>query len=139
MLDYDALMNKINSMSEEELKEIMYAALDASGIEYKKGNNCVIFNGLYGSYKDDIEDNKVYLARKCVRCGETVFLKYTHTEEYDGGYSKEAKFESLPEGWIKSAELNGLLCPDCAEEFQRVKDVFMNKNIIEEAVDESAE
>lgn len=55
MLDFDGCMNKINSMSQEELKEIMYAALDASGVEYKKGNNCIIFDGLFGSHKDNEE------------------------------------------------------------------------------------
>lgn len=51
MFDFDSLIKKIDSMSQEELREIAYSALDASGIQYKKGNNSIIFNGLCGSRK----------------------------------------------------------------------------------------
>lgn len=56
MLDFDNLIKKIDSMSQEELREIAYSALDASGIKYKKGNNSIIFNGLYGSKKHALTD-----------------------------------------------------------------------------------
>ena len=64
MLDFDKFMEKIASMSQEELKNIIYTSLDASGVEYKKGNNTIIFDSLYDydnyicqNYLDDFEVN----------------------------------------------------------------------------------
>lgn len=55
MINFEELKEKIDSMSEEERRKIMRQALEASGIEYKEGNNSVIFNGLLGCYYGEDE------------------------------------------------------------------------------------
>ncbi len=75
---------------------------------------------------DEVENNTVYLVKKCIKCGETIFLKYIRTEEYDGGFTKKPKFENPPEGWKYSTELGSILCPKCATEFEVLKNSFIN-------------
>lgn len=44
---------------------------------------------------DEVENNTVYLVKKCIKCGETIFLKYIQTEEYDGGFTKNQNLKIL--------------------------------------------
>ena len=60
----------------------------------------------------------------CDRCGCTIFRKYTGTQSADGGWTTWDTFESRPDGWEYHSEV-GLLCPSCAEAYQRLKNTFM--------------
>lgn len=63
----------------------------------------------------------------CDRCGASVFLKYTGSKEFDGGFTTAAFFEDVPVGW-ESESIAGrkwaLLCPKCHEQLKTVTDNF---------------
>lgn len=63
----------------------------------------------------------------CERCKKEVFLKCIDEKSLDGGFTKEYKFEKLPDGWgreivgFKSTEF----CPECRKEFKRLCGSFL--------------
>ncbi len=57
----------------------------------------------------------------CDLCGETVFLRYIETEDYDGGFTRVRKHENKPDGWQTwhvSNVICSTLCPSCNERMQ---------------------
>lgn len=64
----------------------------------------------------------------CDRCGEQVFSKSIGKGEMDGGYTRWNEFEPLPDGWKKHLDV-GQLCPKCNEEYARLIEQFMNKEV----------
>ena len=65
----------------------------------------------------------------CERCGQSVFVKLTGKDYFDGGFSSRDTFEQLPEGWKESVciEHYVTLCPNCYDEWQKVKERFFGK------------
>jgi hypothetical protein len=57
-------------------------------------------------------------------CGRQVFLKTTGEGERDGGYTRWNEFEPYPEGWETHREAGGVLCPDCAREYNALLEKF---------------
>ncbi len=61
----------------------------------------------------------------CQRCNNTIFLKYTKSRHFDGGYTTVDDFEPLTEGWRQYIDpFKGHLCPKCNEEYSKMVDVF---------------
>lgn len=57
----------------------------------------------------------------CDLCGETVFLKYVETKDYDGGFTKARVYEDRPDGWqtwIVTNVIHNTLCPSCNKRMQ---------------------
>lgn len=57
----------------------------------------------------------------CDLCGETVFLKYVETKQYDGGFTRIRKYEDIPDGWGSwhvGDIIHSFLCPDCNQRMQ---------------------
>ena len=57
----------------------------------------------------------------CDPCGATVFLKYLETKQYDGGFTKERRYEDRPAGWQTwnvAGVIHSTLCPSCNERMQ---------------------
>lgn len=57
----------------------------------------------------------------CDLCGKTVFLKYVETKAYDGGYTRDRRYEDKPDGWQAwhvSNVIKSMLCPSCNERMQ---------------------
>lgn len=57
----------------------------------------------------------------CDLCGETVFLKYLETKDYDGGFTCVREYEKKPSGWqtwIVIGVIHSTLCPSCNERMQ---------------------
>lgn len=67
----------------------------------------------------------IYKPLICNRCGETVFLKYIETKEFDGGFTKQQCFESWPNGWSHH-DTTGTLCPVCEKIYQSTLKSFMD-------------
>lgn len=59
----------------------------------------------------------------CDRCGETIFLPWEGTQEFDVGYSKVQHFAKKPEGWTRVGDV-GDLCPACSELYRSVIQAF---------------
>lgn len=58
----------------------------------------------------------------CDLCGEAVFLKYLETKQYDGGFTKERRYEDRPDGWQTwhvANVIHSTLCPSCNERMQK--------------------
>lgn len=68
--------------------------------------------------------------RTCDRCGASVFLKYTGSKEYDGGWTVYDYFESAPEGLTWVADI-GDLCPECHTEYEKIKNNFLKELVNE--------
>lgn len=52
----------------------------------------------------------------CDLCGETVFLKYIETKDYDGGFTHVRRYEDRPYGWQTwhvTDIIHSTLCPSC--------------------------
>lgn len=62
---------------------------------------------------------------KCDRCGEETFCKCTGEGEMDGGFTRWNKFEEA-EGWSSECGI-GDLCPECTQEYKRLKEEFASK------------
>lgn len=62
----------------------------------------------------------------CDRCGTNVFLQYTGSKEYDGGFTVYDYFESKPEGWEWISEI-GDLCPACRGKYAEIKAAFLKE------------
>lgn len=58
----------------------------------------------------------------CKRCKESVFRKRIGTDSRDGGFTQIDRYEDVP-GW-NLTEANGDLCPDCAAEWESIKNCF---------------
>ena len=58
----------------------------------------------------------------CDRCGKEQFFKHIGDGETDGGFTRWNKFEEA-KGWSNEYKI-GDLCPECTEEFQRMKERF---------------
>jgi hypothetical protein len=54
MLNFEQAMEKIKSISQEELQKMIYTALDQSGIQYEKGDGKIIYDGLPSLSFEDI-------------------------------------------------------------------------------------
>ena len=54
MLNFDKLMDKISRISPEEMQNMIYTALDKSGIEYEKGEGRIFYDGLPDITIEDI-------------------------------------------------------------------------------------
>lgn len=67
---------------------------------------------------------------ECEKCGEKTFLKYTGTDEYDGGYTMIDRFEKPPKGWgdvcfyYRGKFETLFLCPDCKNEFEEITERY---------------
>ena len=72
-----------------------------------------------------VEDDVVYGARVCGRCGEVTLRKLVKTDFLDGGFTRADEFERTV-GWAWHADTNWL-CPKCEEEYQDSISLFMNK------------
>lgn len=70
--------------------------------------------------------------RTCDRCGRTLFRKCIGEGEADGGYTRWNKFEPA-EGWSVESRW-GDLCPECTDEFEKVKSDFWAKRKTTEVV-----
>lgn len=46
-----------------------------------------------------IEQDAIYKATVCARCSDVLLRRYLGTEYLDGGFTKNDKFESKPDGW----------------------------------------
>ena len=66
----------------------------------------------------------------CDRCGATVFLKWTETQEFDGGYTSVACFETAPDGWGSEivVDKRRMLCPECHREYKAITDDFFERS-----------
>lgn len=73
----------------------------------------------------EIENKRVYQACVCGRCGKIYLRRYLSTEEYDGGFTKQAMFEDLPNGWDYNTEINTTLCTECSNSFKIIIKDFM--------------
>lgn len=61
----------------------------------------------------------------CDRCGDTVFLKRVEEDTVlDGGFTRIENFETAPEGWKNSFELDMDLCPRCSDIWEGFKARF---------------
>lgn len=74
---------------------------------------------------DNIENNMIYKAKVCKRCGKVDFCKLEGTEPLDGGFTRYDKWEKIP-GWGDILHI-GLLCPKCKDDYQRIVNEFMGK------------
>lgn len=65
----------------------------------------------------------------CDVCGESVFLKYVETKDYDGGFTHLRTFEKKPEGWtyINPFKHEVQLCPSCAERIKAAIESAVSK------------
>lgn len=57
----------------------------------------------------------------CDLCGESIFLKYIETKDYDGGFTRVLRYEDRPDGWQTwhvGNVVNSTLCPTCNERMQ---------------------
>lgn len=57
----------------------------------------------------------------CDLCGATVFLKYVETKHYDGGFTKERRYDDRPCGWQTwhvTDVIHSTLYPSCNERMQ---------------------
>lgn len=61
----------------------------------------------------------------CDRCGKTTFVKAIGERERDGGFTRWTVFEDA-EGWGYE-DFIGHLCPECAAEYECLKEDFKNK------------
>ena len=62
---------------------------------------------------------------KCDRCGKEIFCQANGEGEMDGGFTRWTKFEEA-EGWSHEHGI-GDLCPECTQEYQRLKEEFASK------------
>lgn len=60
----------------------------------------------------------------CERCSKTLFLEQIGYDYTDGGYTKYAKYEPLPDEWDYTTQI-GYLCPECRAEYNRLKTEFL--------------
>lgn len=72
----------------------------------------------------EIEQDAIYKATVCKRCGEVLLRKRIETEYLDGGFTTYEKFEDNPDGWKYHAE-TGDLCPECEALYQSRLQAFM--------------
>lgn len=88
--------------------------------------------------------DKVGKLIKCDRCGEQVFLPWISQDEFDGGYTRVDKFETVPEGWecvsryFHKYDLRNL-CPKCTKEYEYMLSEFWKGTILESEQKEAAE
>lgn len=73
----------------------------------------------------EVEDEAVYSARICSRCGEVVLRKLVKTSFLDGGFTRSDEFEKAV-GWAWHYETNWL-CPKCEEEYKNTISQFLSK------------
>lgn len=72
-----------------------------------------------------IEDDGIYKARVCKRCGNVFLAKFAGTEFLDGGFTHHNHWEDSV-GWAVHADI-GWLCPECEKEYQSQIKAFMSK------------
>lgn len=72
-----------------------------------------------------IEDDVVYKAMVCQRCGEVIFRKYTNTNYLDGGFTQINNFTDKPKDWENHYGI-GTLCPVCEKIYKSTLQSFMD-------------
>lgn len=80
MLNFDKLLEKINTIRPEEMQNMIYSALDQSGIEYEKGKGKIFFEELPEITLEDIYDPEDIA---CMREWENFELSYDTTSDTD--------------------------------------------------------
>ena len=53
----------------------------------------------------------------CKRCRDAIFLQKIGQTDLDGGYTRYAKYENLPDSWMYNTQI-GYTCPTCSELFR---------------------
>lgn len=66
----------------------------------------------------------------CDRCGNKTFVRYTGTDEFDGGWTLVDRFEKPPEGWeeiifnYKDLYQHKFFCPTCSQLFHEITALY---------------
>lgn len=73
----------------------------------------------------NIENDAIYKAKICKRCGKISLRKYLSTDSLDGGYTRIDKFEPYEKPWEYSS-LTGTLCSECYIAYEQNVKNFMD-------------
>lgn len=74
-----------------------------------------------------VKQGKLYT---CDRCGAHVFLRCLGELSMNGGFTRYAKYEDFPDGWMMNGERD--LCPKCSKLYRNMIKQFMGDERTEE-------